>query len=107
MSLRRKLSSVVDRAVERAVDRADDARDRVRNTLREVVTAARAPSSSAPLPAPAESQVVLRDGEAGPVSSTPVPAAPRVRAVEHVERLPPETFTATQQVAYDWDYAAK
>jgi hypothetical protein len=75
----------------------------LRQSLRDA--AARATSSTIGVaPAPAESQVVLRNVS----SSAHVPAAaPTPRAVEHVAKLPPETLRATTEVAYDWDYSAK
>jgi hypothetical protein len=91
MSLRTKLSEL-------------SGLSRIRTTLRDAATAARGPATaargtpSAEAPAPAESQVVLRDVS----SSTHVP-----RAVEHVCRLPPEVLRTTTEVAYDWDYSAK
>ena len=77
MSLRTKLSAL----------------SRLGHSLRDV--AADVAGSSRSAPAPAESQVVLRE----------VITPPRV--VEHVERRPAEVLTTTTQVAYDWDYSAR
>src|SRR4051812_28844855 len=69
----------------------------VRNYLKNALTqslrdaAARVHSGAPPA---AESQVVLRE-------------RPRSGEVEHVAKLPPETLTAPQNIAYDWDYSAK
>ena len=63
---------------------------RIGHSLRDAAT----PSRS--VPAPAESQVVLRE-----VATT------KPRKVEHVAELPPEVLTTTTEVAYDWDYSAK
>ena len=76
------------------------ARARLGQSIREATTAAAAhgPSTSVAkpsAPAPAESQVVLRDATAAP------------RAVEYVAKLPPEVLTATTAVAYDWGYEVR
>lgn len=55
-----------------------------------------AASSPRSVPAPAESQVVLREV-----------VATKLRKVEHVAELPPEVLTTTSEVAYDWDYSTK
>ena len=79
MSLRTKLSAL----------------SRLGHTLVDVATDVASSSRSAP--APAESQVVLRE----------VDTSTRAREVEHVGKLPPEVLTTTTEVAYDWDYSAR
>jgi len=81
MSLRTKLSAL----------------SRLGHSLREVASSPRSAASSRSAPAPAESQVVLRE----------VDTSARPREVEHVAKLPPEVLTTTVQVAYDWDYSAR
>ena len=72
----------------------------VRNYLKNALTQSLRDAAArvhAVAPAPAESEVVLRASA----------AAPRARGLEHVAKPPPETLTASQEIAYDWDYSAK
>ena len=64
----------------------------LRQSLRDAASAATRGNISA-VPAPEESQVVLRSTPRG--------------TVEHVAKLPPEVLTTTQNVAYDWDYSVQ
>lgn len=78
----------------------------VRNYLKNALTQSLRDAAArvhAGAPTAAESQVVLR--APAPAVGTNPAVAPR--AVEHVAKLPPETLTALQEIAYDWDYSAK
>ncbi len=81
---------------------------RLRSTIRDAATVARSLGSGVDEaqqpPPPEESQVVLRDV---PSSAHVRAVSPPPRAVEHVDKLPPEVLRAPSEIAYDWDYSAR